>query len=210
MFTIGDDPMLRQISFPVMQPGLTEQRATVLYANICGSTRLAERLGPERFGELLMCYYQQISETVSQHGGVLGPVLGDGVLSVFGAAGGDGHEDGGVAAGLALLDAIERLGGDLNQPLILGIGVNTGLVLAGYVQGQQTRRQGCGLTVIGDTVNIATALETIARPNRLVIGPATMGGLSRSFHTRLLGLARVNQRTPKLQAYEVLRNVKNA
>jgi adenylate cyclase len=184
-------------------PGLSEQRVSVLFADIADSTGLAERLEPQRFGEILSRYYEEMSEIIFAHAGVVDKYLGDGIMAVFGMTGEkDGHEERAVRCGLKILEHIEKMNAEMSEELFIGVGVNTGPVVAGYVG----TRQRVELTVLGDTVNVAAGLQSKARPNRLWIGPATMAGIVGLFETQRVGSIRVKGREVTIQAHEVMRH----
>ena len=181
-------------------PGLKVQKVTVLFADIEDSTRLAEKLGVEKFAGLLTQYYRDITEIVFEHGGLVNKYLGDGVMAVFGMTSNDKNpEVQSVRAGLAMLKKIAARceDGDAYQ---IGIGVNTGMAMAGYIGTQEHVE----LTVIGDSVNIASRLETLARPDKLLIGPATRAGLSGEFETVRIGETNIRGRSDPIQVYQVL------
>jgi hypothetical protein len=67
-------------------PGLTRRDATILFSDITDSTALAERVGTQRFGELLSSYYAQMTEIIFKHGGLVNKYLGDGIMAVFGSS----------------------------------------------------------------------------------------------------------------------------
>ena len=183
-------------------PGLSQQHLTVLFADISDSTGLAERLGPMKFGEILTKYYQEMTNIVFEHNGLVDKYLGDGIMAVFGMTGDTQEQERrAVGAGLSMLERVERLFGDLDERLCIGVGINTGEVVAGYV-GSRHRVE---LTVLGDTVNVAAGLQTMARPNRLIIGPATQAAVVGRFETQRVGLITVKGRTRDIQGYEVLR-----
>jgi adenylate cyclase len=183
-------------------PGLSEQRVTVLFADIADSTGLAERIGPKSFGDILSRYYQEMSDIIFDHGGMIDKYLGDGIMAVFGMTGDkSNHEERAVRAGLKILEHIEQINSEVIEDLHIGVGVNTGPVVAGYV-GTNQRVE---LTVLGDTVNVASGLQTNARPNRLLIGPGTMAGIIGLFETQRVGSINVKGRTRNIQAHEVIR-----
>ncbi len=183
-------------------PTLAEHRVTVLFADIADSTGLAERLGPKKFGDVLTRYYQQMTDIVFEYGGLIDKYLGDGVMAVFGMTiGVSDHEERATRAGLAMLDDIENMFEDVSEGISIGIGVNTGDVVAGYV-GTRERVELC---VLGDTVNVAAGLQDIARPNRLLVGPATQASVVDLFETNRVGSISVKGRMKDVQAYEVLR-----
>lgn len=84
----------------------------------------------------------------------------------------------------------------------MGVGVNTGVVVAGYVD----TKQRVEFTVLGDTVNVAAGLERQARPNRLLVGPATVAAIVDKFETHRVGSVTVKGRTRDIQAHEVMQN----
>jgi adenylate cyclase len=183
-------------------PELAERMVTVLFADIADSTGMAERLGPTRFGQILARYYQEMTNVIFNQGGMVDKFLGDGIMAVFGMTG-DRHDPEGraVKAGLMMLDALDEMNRDLEEPIQIGIGVNTGLVVAGYVG----TKQQVELTVVGDTVNVAAGLQNMARPNRLLVGPATVAAIVGRFPTQRVGAVVVKGRTRRIQAHEVLR-----
>jgi len=184
-------------------PELAEHVLTVLFADIADSTGMAERLGATAFGNILTRYYREMTEVIFGHGGMVDKFLGDGIMAIFGMAGDKSDPEGrAVTAGLKMLDVLDKINEDLEQPIMVGIGVNTGLVVAGYVG----TKQQVELTVVGDTVNVAAGLQNMARPNRLFVGPATVASIVGRFPTQRVGAVVVKGRARKIQAHEVLRN----
>jgi adenylate cyclase len=182
--------------------GLHEQRLSVLITDIVDSTRLASRLGSERFGELLTRFYQRVLEIVAETHGEPGGHSGDGVQAVFGRQAGQiQHEARAVRAGLEILASVDQLSYELKEQIIVGVGIETGTVIAGYVDTSQQMK----LAVLGETVHIAEKLESIARPNRLLIGPTTYSEIMELFATRQLGSIRLDDRSVKVDIFEVLR-----
>ncbi len=185
-------------------PGLQEHQATVLFSDIADSTGMAERLGAERFGQILYEYYKIVTEIIFENGGMLDKFLGDGIMAIFGMHDSHPHpEESAVTAGLQMIEAMSLLNQKIkDEELVIGVGINTGLVVAGYVSTPQRVE----LAILGDTVNVAARLENYARPNRVLIGPPTMAAIVGKFHTRRIGAITVKGRTRPIQAHEVLRN----
>ncbi|NUM44979.1 MAG: FHA domain-containing protein [Anaerolineales bacterium] len=181
-------------------PGLKVQKVTVLFTDIADSTRLAEELGVEKFGELLSEYYTDITEIVFDHGGLINKYLGDGVMAVFGMTNNEKYPEAqAVRAGLAIRKKIAARSHE-GKAYHVGIGINTGMTMAGYIGTQEHVE----LTVIGDSVNIAARLETLARPDKLLIGPATRAGISGEFETVRIGETSIRGRNEPIQVYQVL------
>jgi len=183
-------------------PGLTEQRLTVLVIDIVDSTSLAERIGAKQFGELLSDWYQQMTTIIFQHGGVLDKYIGDGLMAVFGMnATYPLPEADAIRAGLEMLQSITAMNETRDEILSVGVAVNSGMVVAGYV-GTDERVE---FTVLGDAVNVAFRLEPLARPNRLVVGPGTAAAVTGLFEMQRVGAIELKGRTKPVQAHEVLR-----
>ena len=182
-------------------PELEETNVTVLFADIADSTSLAERLGPRKFGEILTRYYQDVSEVTFAYSGLI-KFLGDGIMAVFGLTAHDvPPEERAVQAGLEIIQRVVTMNQDYpDDPVVVGVGINTGKVVAGYV-GSEERVE---YTVLGDTVNVAARLQNYARPNRVVAGPATVAAIVGLYDTERIGEVQVKGREKPTQIYEVL------
>ncbi len=143
------------------RPAAVEERklATVLFADVVGFTSLAERTDPEVVAHMVDSAFQELARVVVEHGGTVDKYMGDSLMAVFGVpASHDDDAERAVAAGLAM----RRVGGDL----VFSIGVNSGEVMVSAVGGG-------GVTVIGDTVNVAARLEKAAAPGEVLCGRLT-------------------------------------
>jgi len=182
-------------------PPLDEREVTILFADIKDSTDLAERLGAKAFGEILNRYYWDLTDMIFEHGGLV-RYAGDGIMAVFGMAEkSENHAAQAVNAGLAMLNHIDATDFDIDEEIIVGVGINTGAAAVGYV-GTQQRVE---LTALGYTVNIAHSLQLLARPNRIYVGPETAVGVAGKIPLRDLGLVGLKDEVQKYHAYEILR-----
>jgi class 3 adenylate cyclase len=158
------DPVLAD---RVLAEGTTLQgemvEVTVLFLDIRGFTAFAERAGAAEAVARLNAFYELVVPVITEHGGHANKFVGDGLLAVFGAP--DtlaDHADRCVAASLAIARKVqERDGG----PVSIGIGVNSGEVVAGTVGGGGRVE----FTVIGDVVNTAARVEEATRQTGDVI-----------------------------------------
>jgi adenylate cyclase len=183
-------------------PELSEQTATILFADIADSTHLAETLGPKRFGDILNRYYQDLTNIVFSYGGLIDKYLGDGVMAVFGISGDDAQmEKRAVQAGLHILERLEKSYTEDGSALKVGVAVNTGPVMAGYV----VTMERVELSVLGDTVNVASRLEALARPNRLLVGPVTYQAIQGHFRTKSIGPMEIRGRSMPVEVHEIIR-----
>ena len=144
---------------------MTEQRrlVTVVFADVVGSTALAEELDAEDVRVLFTRYYALANEVVTAHGGIVAKLLGDGVLAVFGVpvAHGDDAQRA-LDAALRLRDAVSR--DTALQRLQLRIGVNTGEVLA---------NEDASGEIVGDAVNVAARVAAAAGEGEILAADVT-------------------------------------
>jgi len=186
-------------------PGLIEREVTIMFADIANSSQLAEGLGAKRFGDLLNRYYWDVTDTVFSNGGLV-KYMGDGIMAVFGVTGRiteslDKDEQllRAVRSAMSILDHIEVT--DYGEEINIGVGMNTGSAMIGYV-GTQERVE---LTAVGDVANVAFRLQKLARPNRLLIGPETAIGIAGKLDISDLGLREIEGRSQLLRIFEVIR-----
>ena len=146
------------------------RKATVLFADLSGYTAVAERLDPEAVKSFVDRALRRLGQEVVRYGGTVDKYIGDNVMAVFGAP--VAHEDDperAVRAGLAMQAAMEEINTDIEAAtgsrFSLRVGINSGEVLAGQV--------GDGYTVIGDVVNVASRLQSAARPGSVTVGRTT-------------------------------------
>ena len=157
--------------------------ATVLFCDLRGFTTLGERLDAEQVIGALNRYLEIVSAAVFEHGGTAVSYQGDGVLSVFGAPlPQPDHARRALAAARRILDdglpGFNRWLADAglaDRPLDIGIGINTGPVMAGSV-GSQRRIE---YAAVGDATNVAARLQALSRdrPQRLFVSDATRQAL---------------------------------
>ncbi len=134
-----------------------EVPVTVLFLDIRGFTALAERQSARAVVVQLNAFYGRVVPVIERHGGHANKFVGDGLLAVFGAPDRlPDHADCAVAAALDVVADVRQAYGDA---LRVGIGVNSGRVLAGTIGGGGHVE----FTVIGDAVNTAARVEEVTR-----------------------------------------------
>ncbi|MCF6179792.1 MAG: HAMP domain-containing protein, partial [Geopsychrobacter sp.] len=154
--------------------GGEEKEVTILFSDIRGFTALAEGLAPAAVVELLNEYFSQMVKVIGRFEGMVDKFMGDAVLALFGAPISVGDEAlRAVCCALAMQRAIEQFNIDgqkkNRQSVGAGIGVNTGPVIAGNV-GSALRME---YTVIGDSVNVAARLQSLAKAGEILISEET-------------------------------------
>ncbi len=144
--------------------GGSERQVAVLFSDLRGFTTYAESIQPDALVEELNAYLDAIVPAFRAERGVVDKYIGDAVMAVFGAPFGDGDEAGrAIRAAAGMRQALvrhntERVARGL-PPLSMGIGVHFGRVIAGNI-GTEERLQ---YTVVGDTVNVASRLESATK-----------------------------------------------
>jgi class 3 adenylate cyclase/tetratricopeptide (TPR) repeat protein len=153
--------------------GGAEERkvATVLFADLVGSTELGEQ-DPERTRALLIRFYDAMAEAIEQAGGTVEKFIGDAVMAAFGAP--VAQEDHAERALHTALEMQQRFRALFGEGLELRIGVNTGDVVVGAA------REG-GSFVTGDAVNVGARLEQSAAPGEIVVGERTVQAVRGAF-----------------------------
>ena len=151
-----------------------EVEVSVLFVDVRGFTTWAEHRTAREAVARLNALYDCVVPVIEQHGGHANKFVGDGLLAVFGAPDRlEDHADRAVAAALDVARLVsERFGGELR----VGIGVNSGPVMAGTIGGGGR----LDFTVIGDTVNTAARVEAATRDtgDDVLVTAATRDGLA--------------------------------
>ncbi len=180
--------------------------ATAMFSDIRGFTTIAEAQSPEETIELLNTYYTLMFEAISDHGGVVNQMVGDGLMAIFGAPIPiENRCERSVGAALEMIEMIELLNADRTaagkQPIRIGIGIASGQVIAGYTG---TLRRAT-YTCVGDTVNLAARLEShtklVGEP--ILIDQTTRDGLSDKIRVVPQGACQLKGKTKEVQVYSV-------
>ena len=144
----------------------------MLFADLVGSTELADSQNPERTRALLNRFYDAMAAEIEGAGGTVEKFVGDAVMAAFGApAAQEDHAERALHAALSMQRRLEELFGD---SLSLRIGVNTGEVVVGQP------REGSSF-VTGDAVNVAARLEQAAEPGEVLVGERTAAAVRGAF-----------------------------
>ena len=181
----------------------SDRRATVLFADLVGFTTFSEALRPREVTLFLNNYFSMVTDIIFEHGGTLDKYIGDGFMAVFGAPlEKEDDAERAIRSALRIRRELEREleTGDGARRFHIRIGINTGHTVAGSI-GSPRRLD---YTVIGDAVNVASRLESIAEPDQILIGEETFRSVGRKFRVRDVGRRSLKGRSQDLQVYEVL------
>ncbi len=191
--------------------------ATVLFTDLKGFTSVSEQMEPPVLMDWLNGYMETMAHLVTAHHGVVDKFMGDAIMAVFGVPVARTQEDDikqdalhALECALAMeaeLDRLNTLWKAQNLPAIgMRIGIYTGPLVAGSL-GSSERME---YTVIGDTVNTASRLEsfdkslTSERVCRILIGEATLRYLDERFTTRRVGAVDLKGKAEKITVHQVL------
>jgi len=163
-----DGPAPVEVDIPAEERKL----ATVLFADLVGSTALADAQDPERTRLVLNRFYDAMADEVERCGGTIEKFAGDAVMAAFGApAALEDHAERALHAALAMQRRVREL---FAESLALRIGVNTGDVVVGRP------REGSSF-VTGDAVNVGARLEQAAGPGEILAGERTVAAARGAF-----------------------------
>jgi class 3 adenylate cyclase len=178
---------------------------SVLFADIVGSTPLAERLDAEDYGALIGGCVDRMCRAVEQFGGVIDAYMGDGIAVFFGfPAATEDDAERAASAALSVVKAIQSYAETVLETwklpdLNVRVGVNSGQVAIGVV-GSAERHP----VALGDTMNVAARLQGTAAPGTIVIGGATARKLRGRFLLAPLGHLAVRGRERPVEAWRLL------
>jgi adenylate cyclase len=185
--------------------GGERREVTVLFSDVCGFTRLSESLPPETVVALLNELFTFATEIIHRRGGIIDKFIGDSVMAVWGTP--ESHPDDArqaVEAATELRRWVETGNRRWRQKwgveIQLAMGLHTGPVVAGNL-GSEKRME---YTVIGDTVNVAARLESMAQPGQILVSAATREKLGEDADVlRHLGERALHGRTATTSVFEV-------
>jgi len=183
-----------------------ELEVSVLFSDIRGFSTIAERLSARDIAEVVGRHLGAMAEVVTEHGGTIDKFQGDAVMAVFGAPEPlPDHAERALRCAIAMQRRQAELnaqgwGTDAVEILAIGVGVNTGLVIAGAVGGGGRLEY----TVIGDAVNIAQRLQSEAEGGEIVASASTVSAANGSIACEPIGPRQVKGREEPVEVFRVL------
>jgi adenylate cyclase len=180
--------------------------ATVLFCDIRSFTTIAESQSPQDTIELLNAYYGLMIGAITDQGGLVNQMEGDGLMSIFGAPLAlEDHRQRSVMAARRMITLIQEFNREQaslqRAPIRIGIGIASGAVISGYVGTQRRATYTC----VGDTVNLAARLEnhtkTVGQP--ILIEEHTRLGLDREIEVVPQGAVRLKGKTRAVKVFSV-------
>src|SRR6516164_467702 len=183
------------------QDAAERRQLTVMFCDLVGSTALSVRFDPEELREEIRAYQNAVAAVVARYDGFVAKFMGDGVLAYFGYP--RAHEDDAeraVRAGLEIAAAVTRLKTRGTEPLVIRIGIATGLVVVGDLVGEGSAQE---QAVVGETPNLAARLQALAQPGQIILAGATRRLIGELFRLRDLGGQAVKGFAEPVEAFVV-------
>jgi hemerythrin len=179
-----------------------EQSLTILFSDIRDFATLSESMNQRENFRFLNSYLGEVGPIIERYGGFIDKFVGDGIMALFPSG-----SDDGLRAAIGMLRNLQSYNDGRKRaryyPLRIGVGLNSGITMLGTI-GAQNRME---TTVIGDTVNVASRLQSITRiyGTPLLISEHTLYGLSdaSNYSVRLIDRVRVKGKIHPQSVYEV-------
>jgi len=176
--------------------------ATVVFIDICYFTTISETEPADTVVKLLNKYFDAIVKEIIAQGGYIDKFIGDAVMAVFR---GDYHLDRAIEASLAVRTQIEKFPNEHDHAAFtpkVSIGINSGEMISGNIGSANLRR--LDYTVIGDVVNIAQRLQSVAREGQILIDEASYKKVKEFFQCQKVGEASLKNKKEAIVMYEVM------
>ncbi len=186
--------------------GGERREVTVLFADIVSFTPMAEQHDAEHIVSILNELFTFMTEIVHRNGGIIDKFMGDCVMAVFGTP--TAHPDDAARAVQSADEMLQwlevgnaRWKKELGAELKLAIGISTGVVLAGNI-GSEKRME---YTVIGDAVNLAARLESLAKAGQVLLSEHTAKRLDDEFELTSIGTRQVKGKSEEVEVFALQR-----
>ena len=181
---------------------------TVLFSDIRGFTSLSEKMSAQEVSMILNEYFSEMEPIIRKYNGVINKFIGDAVMAIFGEPIPDAnHAQNSVKCAYEMLKKVEYLRGKWlseGKPKIeIGVGINTGEVFIGNI-GTETRME---YTVIGDTVNLASRIESYNKvyKTNLLVSESTYNHVADIADVIKIKDVQIRGKAKKMDIYEILR-----
>jgi len=178
--------------------------ASIVFVDICGFTSLSENNEPRNILSLLQTYFDFIVQIILNNNGRIDKFIGDAVMATFTS---QNHQKDAASACLEIRQAIaandkDLIAGDLDFKPNVSIGLNSGTVLCGPVGSRRLNRY--DFTVIGDSVNVAARLQSLANPGEILTTKSFASHLSEEFKFIEFGQKQLKGRQGEIDVVKLL------
>ena len=183
-----------------MDPG--KKRISVLFSDIRNFTTICEELAPEQVVKYMNEYFTHLVEVIFNHEGTVNKFVGDMIVALFGAPSTvEDNEKRAIEAAIKMQRRIEMMPSSwIKDNFNTGIGINSGDVVVGNVGSPQHM----DYTAIGDEVNIASRLQSLARGGQILVSQSVYECAAKDFEFRELGDTMVKGKKKSVHVFEVV------
>ncbi|MGI9137605.1 MAG: adenylate/guanylate cyclase domain-containing protein [Sediminibacterium sp.] len=186
--------------------GGQEQEATILFSDIRGFTSMSETMAPNEVVETLNDYFNLMIEIIFKYNGTLDKIIGDALMVIYGAPNATEQDtENAVLTAIEMQEKLIQFNQDriinLKQPIKIGIGINRGKVISGNIGSKQQMN----FTVIGDSVNLASRLCSVAAADEIIVSEAVWKKVKhlKSFKSKKLNPVKVKGKIKPIEIKEI-------
>jgi len=176
---------------------------TVMFTDVRGFTSWSERRPPAHIVSVLNDYFELMVDAIHRHKGTLDKFMGDGILALFGAPLSHGHDAiNAVDCALEMMRFLAQFNREhegSGDQFSIGIGINTGSVVAGYMGSSKSMEY----TAIGDHVNLASRLCAAAAPGQILVSADTLAAIGHRFTAHQLAPIQVKGKQQPVSVYQI-------
>jgi len=189
----------------ILKLGGKKMKVTILFTDIRNFTPLSEKMEPEKLVSLLNKYFSTMIDIIFKFGGTLDKFIGDSIMALFGAPFPQNDSAlNAIKAAIKMQSIMEEFNSSLKNEsfpeIEMGIGINTGMVVAGNI-GSIRRME---YTVIGDAVNLAHRIQSIAKGGEILISESTFNELKGKIKAQQMKDVKVKGFSQSLNVYKLI------
>ena len=181
-------------------PGLKEEKVTVLFSDIANSISIAEHHDLKEFAQVMSSFYQSAAGITLKNGGTI-KYLATGIMAVFSNDNIPDAEQRAVEVGRELILRMKPTGSlDESRSNIIGVAINTGIAMVGYIGGEERVE----FNVVGDVIHVANHMQEYTRPFKIIAGSETVAALGENYPHKFIRTVYLRGRESPVEIHEVL------
>ncbi len=197
---------------PLIKPGGQNKRLTVFFADIAGFTSISEKTSAEDIATMLHRVLNSLTEVIIRNNGVIDKYIGDCVMAFWGAPlETDKDEINACYAAIQCVSSLDELNNSLRNDgfpeIAIRVGIHSGDAIAGNIGSDRLFHY----TAIGDTVNLASRLESVNKffKTMIIVSEDTIKETDNHFFARMLGVIEVKGKTLPIKIFELIAEKEN-
>lgn len=179
-----------------------KRKVSLLFSDIRNFTGFCEILKPEEVVSYLNEFFSEMVNIIFSHNGTIDKFVGDAIFALFGAPKPvEFSEKKSLESAIEMQIALKRMENQwIRSNFTMGIGINVGDVVVGNIGSMKHM----DYTAIGDEVNVAARLQSIAEPNQILVSKSIYESTKNDFKFKYLGNVHVKGKKNEIEIYEVL------